>query len=100
MPRSDPPRNCGFHTVEKKKSFAGYILKKLKVSKSSEATMPTVVRIATNDEPSRSALTKVSLLFLARNSGRMRVKAHPPAASARPSTATVISREPVFCWER
>ena len=96
MPSSEPPRNCGFHTVEKKKSFAGYILKKEMVSKTSDRTIPIVVRMATIDEATNRPLMKLSLTLRARIPGWMRRKARKPRMAATPTTTIVIARLPVL----
>ena len=51
------------------------IEKKRKLSHSSDATMPTVVTIASSDAISSEIMTNRSTRVRARKSGRMRVKA-------------------------
>ena len=59
-----------------KSSSAGETRRKKRIdSKSSDSTMPKVVRIATSDASSNSSITIFSTRVRARKSGRMRVKA-------------------------
>ena len=77
--------------MEKKNSEAGYILKKLMVSKTSEKTMPAVVRTAIVEEPISRARTKFSLTLRARILGWIRISDQAPSPSAQPSTTTVMA---------
>ena len=57
--------------------------------------MPTVVKMATRDEPINSALMKVSLMLRARNFGWIRDQAQTPEPSATTRTAMLRMNEAV-----
>ena len=83
---SDRMAICGDHWVPKRKSYHGYLLKKISVSNNTDSTMPTVVRMATTEHPISSHRTIRSTILRARNCGLSRETAHkkPIPANARP----------------
>ena len=79
--QSSPNRNSNGETMPKKRI----------VSKISEATMPSVARIAISEASSRPNITVRSTWVRARKSGRMRVKAKaPPAKHSRKAASAPI----------
>jgi hypothetical protein len=87
---------CGSQRKPKKKSCGGTRRKKAQASQSSETMMPTVVRIATTEQPIMNRSRKRSTPLRARNRGdsRARAKNRPPSISARVTTTRATCTMP------
>ncbi len=80
---------CGLQCVPNRKSIGLTRAKKRRLSNSSDATMPTVVRIAIREASSRPIITSRSTRVRARNSGLSRVQPNAPPAKASNTAAAM-----------
>ena len=79
------------------KAEKGTSPKKRMASKSTESTMPMVVKIATSELMMRKAMAARSTWLRARSPGRMRRQPLPTPAAAREMATTASAAVLMFC---